>query len=41
MKKTYESPAVTKVEFDASDRITASPCAVNGMAASTGCTDWE
>lgn len=23
-KKTYETPEVTKVEFDASDRITAS-----------------
>ena len=26
MKKTYETPEVTKVEFDASDRITASGC---------------
>lgn len=25
-KKTYETPEVTKVEFDASDRITASGC---------------
>ena len=25
-KKVYETPEVTKVEFDASDRITASPC---------------
>ncbi len=25
-KKVYETPVVTKVEFDASDRITASPC---------------
>lgn len=41
MKKTYESPAVTKVEFDASDRITASPCAVNGIQASTGCTNFD
>lgn len=26
-KKVYETPEVTKVEFDASDRITASSCA--------------
>ncbi len=26
-KKVYETPEVTKVEFDASDRITASGCA--------------
>ena len=38
MKKTYESPAVTKVEFDASDRITASPCTLNG-ALSIACND--
>ena len=25
-KKAYETPEVTKVEFDASDRITASGC---------------
>ncbi len=25
-KKVYETPEVTKVEFDASDRITASSC---------------
>ena len=25
-KKVYETPEVTKVEFDASDRITASIC---------------
>ena len=25
-KKVYETPEVTKVEFDASDRITASGC---------------
>lgn len=25
-KKVYETPEVTKVEFDASDRITASTC---------------
>ena len=27
-KKVYETPEVTKVEFDASDRITASACSV-------------
>ncbi len=25
-KKVYETPVVTKVEYDASDRITASGC---------------
>lgn len=25
-KKVYETPVVTKVEYDASDRITASNC---------------
>ena len=25
-KKVYETPEVTKVEYDASDRITASAC---------------
>ena len=25
-KKAYETPEVTKVEYDASDRITASAC---------------
>ena len=25
-KKVYETPEVTKVEYDASDRITASTC---------------
>ena len=28
-KKVYETPEVTKVEFDASDRITASGCMVD------------
>ncbi len=28
-KKVYETPVVTKVEFDASDRITASGCFVD------------
>ena len=27
-KKVYETPEVTKVEFDASDRITASGCTI-------------
>ena len=27
-KKVYETPEVTKVEFDASDRITASGCGI-------------
>ena len=29
-KKVYETPEVTKVEFDASDRITASGCTPTG-----------
>ena len=37
-KKIYETPEVTKVEFDASDRITASVCA--NVKASTMC-DWN
>lgn len=32
-KKVYETPEVTKVEFDASDRITASGCAYSA--------DWD
>ena len=28
-KKVYETPVVTKVEYDASDRITASGCIVS------------
>ena len=28
-KKVYETPEVTKVEYDASDRITASGCPRN------------
>lgn len=27
-KKVYETPEVTKMEYDASDRITASACSV-------------
>ena len=29
-KKVYETPEVTKVEYDASDRITASACTIIG-----------
>lgn len=29
-KKAYESPIVTKVEFDATNRITANGCTVTG-----------
>ena len=29
-KKAYETPTVTKVEFDAADRITASGCTLPG-----------
>lgn len=31
-KKVYETPEVTKVEFDASDRITASGCAYSNTS---------
>ena len=31
-KKVYEVPEVTKVEFDASDRITASGCHTSHQA---------
>ena len=34
-KKVYETPEVTKVEFDASDRITASGCTYSNTDAST------
>ena len=37
-KKVYETPEVTKVEFDASDRITASGCSVYPVAESWGYT---
>lgn len=30
-KKVYETPEVTKVEFDASDRITASTCTTSDL----------
>lgn len=30
-KKVYETPEVTKVEYDASDRITASGCTITPM----------
>ena len=37
-KKFYVTPEVTKVEFDASDRITASPCADDSIRNSNvGC----
>lgn len=36
-KKVYETPEVTKVEFDASDRITASGCEYHNDSALT-CT---
>ena len=35
-KKVYETPEVTKVEFDASDRITASSC-LYGYKEKDGC----
>lgn len=34
-KKVYETPVVTKVEYDASDRITASGC----LLSFTYCTE--
>ena len=36
-KKVYETPEVTKVEFDASDRITASGCATSSAPAKGLC----
>ena len=30
-KKVYETPEFTKVEFDASDRITASACSLSSF----------
>ncbi len=41
MKKTYESPAVTKVEFDASDRITASACSTGSITFSGTCNNQD
>lgn len=38
-KKVYETPEVTKVEFDASDRITASGCARPASRSNMGKTD--
>ena len=35
-KKVYEAPEVTKVEFDASDRITASNCTYEHDAVDSG-----
>ena len=34
-KKVYETPVVTKVEYDASDRITASGCMTVGASICT------
>lgn len=39
-KKVYETPEVTKVEFDASDRITASGCTQNNVSF-TKCNQWD
>ena len=36
-KKVYETPEVTKVEFDASDRITASGCGPTSSPAKSIC----
>ena len=35
-KKVYETPEVTKVEFDASDRITASTCTTSDLGSGIG-----
>jgi len=37
-KKVYETPEVTKVEFDASDRITARGCFHPRLFWADGCT---
>ena len=37
-KKVYETPEVTKVEFDASDRITASGCEYQNITDPMTCT---
>ncbi len=37
-KKVYETPEVTKVEFDVSDRITASACSSVSMDSGVICT---
>ena len=39
-KKVYETPEVTKVEFDASDRITASECAGRAIDDGVRC-EWN
>ena len=36
-KKVYEAPEVTKVEFDANDRITASGCIASSTTANDAC----
>ena len=40
-KKVYETPEVTKVEFDASVRITASACFTPRLFWPDGCTSQE
>ena len=40
-KKVYETPEVTKVEFDASVRITASACFTPRLFWPHGCTSQE
>ena len=39
-KKVYETPEVTKVEFDANDRITASVC-VPGADSAPDCNLYD
>ena len=36
--KVYETPEVTKVEYDASDRITASLCTLSHDSTDSECT---
>ena len=40
-KMVYETPVVTKVEFDASDRITASSCGSEAWASGLGYCNLE
>ena len=40
-KKIYETPEVTKVEFDISDRITASACSTGAIAFSVNCNNMD
>ena len=39
-KKVYETPEVTKVEFDSSDRVAASACIGAKTINNPGCTLW-